>query len=54
MPENDSDLDIRMDAQAMYQEEVFTDRRVGTIQRLTPAQRQGSEPRPDGTDGGGA
>lgn len=42
MPENDSDLNIRMDAQAMYQEEVFTDRRVGTIQRLTPVDADGA------------
>jgi hypothetical protein len=42
MAENDSDLNIRMDAQAMYQEEVFTDRRVGTIQRLTPVDADGA------------
>lgn len=42
MAESDSDLNIRMDAQAMYQEEVFTDRRVGTIQRLTPVDADGA------------
>ena len=42
MAEEETDLDIRMDAQAMYQEEVFTDRRVGTIQRLTPVDDQGA------------
>lgn len=34
----------KMDAAALYLEEVFTDRRVGTIRRLTPVDGQG---RPD-------
>jgi hypothetical protein len=33
--------EIRMDETALYQEEVFTDRRVGTIQRLTPVDVDG-------------
>lgn len=28
--------DVRLDPTAMYREEVFTDRRAGTIRRLTP------------------
>lgn len=30
------DADISMDGANLYQEETFTDRRVGTVQRLTP------------------
>lgn len=33
--------DIRMDADGLYQEEVFTDRRVGTIHKMTPVDRNG-------------
>jgi len=33
--------EIKMDETALYQEEVFTDRRVGTIQRLTPVDGDG-------------
>jgi hypothetical protein len=33
--------EIKMDESALYQEEVFTDRRVGTIQRLTPVDVDG-------------
>jgi hypothetical protein len=28
--------DVRLDPQSMYREEIFTDRRAGTIRRLTP------------------
>ena len=35
------DLDIQMQSERLYQEEVFTDRSVGTIQRLTPITRDG-------------
>ena len=31
-----NDADIAMDAKSLYREETFTDRRVGTLQRLTP------------------
>lgn len=34
--------DIKVDPAALYQEEVFTDRRVGTIRRLTPVKKDGS------------
>ncbi len=36
--------ELEMDGKNLYLEEVFTDRRVGTIQRLTPVDGQG---RPD-------
>lgn len=35
-------LDPQMSADDLYLEEVFTDRRVGTIQRLTPVDGAGS------------
>ncbi|MGD8325214.1 MAG: hypothetical protein PVF50_12685, partial [Gammaproteobacteria bacterium] len=35
--------DISMDANALYREESFTDRRVGSIQRLTPVTADGSD-----------
>ena len=38
-PETTSD--IRVDPAALYLEEVFTDRRVGTIRRLTPVNKSG-------------
>jgi hypothetical protein len=37
--------DVRLDPAAMYREEIFTDRRAGTIRRLTPITIDG------GTDG---
>jgi hypothetical protein len=37
--------DLRMDSKALYVEEVFTDRRVGTIRRLTPVDGQGAPDR---------
>jgi hypothetical protein len=36
------DVEIRMDPQALYREEVFTDRRVGTIRQLVPVRSDGS------------
>ena len=38
---NRGDTDIAMDADALYLEESFTDRRVGSIQRLTPVTMAG-------------
>ena len=32
----------KMDAAALYREEIFTDRKVGTIRRLTPIKTDGS------------
>ena len=34
--------EIRVDPNALYLEEVFTDRRVGTIRRLTPVKKDGA------------
>ncbi len=34
--------DPQMDADGMYLEEMFTDRRVGALRRLTPVKRDGS------------
>lgn len=36
------DADIAMDDANLYQEETFTDRRVGTLQRLTPITASGA------------
>ena len=33
--------DIKVDSKALYLEEVFTDRRIGTIRRLTPVKESG-------------
>lgn len=38
---SDSLNDIKVDSKALYLEEVFTDRRIGTIRRLTPVQGDG-------------
>jgi len=42
MDDNKPEAQLRMDADNLYQEEVFTDRRVGTIQRLTPVDGEGA------------
>ena len=34
--------DVKMDAQALYREEIFTDRKVGTIRRLVPVKSDGN------------
>jgi hypothetical protein len=41
MAEEQAGMEIRMDVKALYKEEVFTDRRIGTIQRLTPVAADG-------------
>src|SRR2546428_14092610 len=38
-PETTSD--IKVDPNTLYLEEIFTDRRVGTIRRLTPVKKDG-------------
>jgi hypothetical protein len=35
--------DIRLDSKALYREESFTDRRVGTLRRLVPVDAQGRD-----------
>lgn len=34
--------DIKLDAASLYREEIFTDRRAGTLRRLTPVTTDGS------------
>jgi hypothetical protein len=34
--------DIKVDPNSLYLEEVFTDRRIGTIRRLTPVTKEGT------------
>lgn len=34
--------DVKLDSNALYREEVFTDRRAGTIRKLTPIKLDGS------------
>ena len=34
--------DPQMDAASLYREEIFTDRKIGTIRRLTPVKSDGS------------
>jgi hypothetical protein len=40
--EQQTTSDIKVDPKALYLEEVFTDRRVGTIRRLTPVTGEGA------------
>ena len=35
--------DLKMDPAALYREDVFTDRKVGVIRRLTPVKSDGSD-----------
>src|SRR3989441_12541154 len=34
--------ELKVDPASLYQEEIFTDRRVGTIRRLTPIRKDGA------------
>ncbi|MFN2646173.1 MAG: hypothetical protein ABR570_14380 [Burkholderiales bacterium] len=34
--------EIKVDSNALYLEEIFTDRRVGTIRRMTPVKKDGN------------
>jgi hypothetical protein len=36
-----ADLDIKMDASSLYREEIYTDRRIGTIRALVPVDTNG-------------
>ena len=42
MPDNPQQPDIQMEATNLYREETVTDRRVGSLQRLTPIKSDGS------------
>ena len=37
-----ADLDIKMDAASLYREEIYTDRRIGTIRALVPVDANGA------------
>lgn len=37
-----ADLDIKMDASSLYREEIYTDRRIGTIRALVPVDGNGA------------
>lgn len=37
-----ADLDITMDATSLYREEIYTDRRIGTIRALVPVDPNGA------------
>jgi len=38
-----SEIEIRLDPEDLYREDVFTDRRVGTLRRLVPVDGEGRE-----------
>ncbi len=40
--QNGKSIDLTMDPASVYREEVYTDRKVGTIRCLTPVKRDGS------------
>ena len=42
MASGGQDLDIIMDAADLYREDIFTDRKVGTLRRMTPVKVDGS------------
>ena len=42
MADERDELKLELDADNLYQEEIFTDHKVGTIRRLTPVKRDGS------------
>ena len=41
MAEEKREIELEMTSEDLFQEELFTDRRVGTIQRLTPVTKDG-------------
>jgi len=41
MVDENTDTEITMDGESLFKEEMFTDRRVGTIQRLTQVDGEG-------------
>ena len=43
MSEEEQGMEASMDANGLYREDMFTDRRVGTIRRLTPVTSGGAE-----------
>jgi hypothetical protein len=43
MADEQGEMDIAMDTTGLYREETFTDRRVGTLQRLMPVTPAGAD-----------
>ena len=41
-PSDDMTAEMTMDASSLYREEIFTDRKIGTIRVLTPVRANGS------------
>lgn len=41
--QKDRDADPKMDASALFREDTYTDRKVGTIRTLTPVKNDGSQ-----------
>ena len=39
---SETQSELKLDSKALYLEEVFTDRRVGTIRRMTPVDKDGA------------
>jgi hypothetical protein len=37
------DIELKLDAADLYREETFTDRRIGTLRRLTPVTKTGED-----------
>ena len=37
------DIELKLDADDLYREETFTDRRIGTLRRLTPVTKTGED-----------
>ena len=40
---HDPSAELKMDPDALYRDEVFTDQRVGTVRRMTPVDSQGGD-----------
>jgi hypothetical protein len=40
-PRSDAQTELKIDPGSLYLEEIFTDRRVGTIRRMTPVKKDG-------------
>jgi hypothetical protein len=41
--QDEKNPELKMDPAALYREEIFTDRRIGVIRRLTPVKQEGTD-----------
>ena len=41
--QDEKNPELKMDPAALYREEIFTDRRIGVIRRLTPVKKEGTD-----------